>query len=447
MRILKFGGTSMSDAQTWQQVINIIKRYESPFVVVSATARTTRELLKAATTALNDIEKAQSIAADIKQRHNKLITGFLRDRQNSASPLEECNNWIDQHVEELNTRLDAINKEQELTEQEKDAVASIGEKLSSYLFAQCASAAGLPTQWIDATDIIRTDSDFGQANPDEEHIADQSVSLKELIIEDQIPVMGGYYGMGKNGLTTTLGFEGSDYSASLVGAALDAEAIEIWTDVSGIYTCDPRFVPDAKPIPQLSFQEATELAYFGAKVLHPSTTKPASKKQIPVWVKNIFEPDEPGTCISTESTNGTPVKAITYKENCTIVTVTSSQTVMGYEFLAGVFDILRWHHLAVDVVTTTEASVSIGIENGVNLDDAIEQLNGYGSVDVLNNQGIISLVGCSGDNFLVTDILSQVKNVPKNLISYSKSKGNLNLVVDKDQVLPVVKTIHKELFG
>jgi aspartate kinase len=447
MRILKFGGTSMSDTRTWQQVINIIKRYESPFVVVSATARTTRELIKAATTALDDIEEACGIATGINERHKKIISEFFDEHQSNATVLDDCNTWIDEHIDGLKSRLETINSEQEITEQNKDAVAAIGEQLSSYLFARCAAAVGLSTRWIDAADIIRTDSDFGQANPDENYIAQQATSLKEIIVKGNIPVMGGYYGMDENGQTTTLGFEGSDYSASLVGAAIDAEAIEIWTDVSGIYTCDPRFVPDAKPISQLSFQEATELAYFGAKVLHPSTTKPASKKQIPVRVKNIFVPDDPGTCISSKSTNVGPVKAITYKENCTIVTVTSSQTVMGYEFLAGVFDILRWHHLAVDVVTTTEASVSIGIENGTNLDDAIEQLNGYGSVEVLNDQGIISLVGCKSEESPVTDIISQVKNVPQNLISYSKSKGNLNLVVDKDEVLPIVKDLHQKLFS
>ena len=437
----------MSDASTWQQVINIITQYKSPFVVVSATARTTRKLIKAATAALDDIIEARGIAADIKQRHKKLTTEFLSNYQDKEYLIKNSDAWIEKQIEELNTQLDTINNEQELSEQKKDAVASIGEKLSSYLFAQCASAAGLTTQWVNATDIIRTDSEFGQANPDEEYIASQAVSLKKLIAKDKIPVMGGYYGMDKNGITTTLGFEGSDYSASLIGAALDAEAIEIWTDVSGIYTCDPRFVPDAKPIPQLSFQEATELAYFGAKVLHPSTTKPASKKNIPVWVKNIFEPDKAGTCISTDSASGEKIKAITFKENCKIMTITSSQTVMGYEFLAGVFDILRWHHLAVDVVTTTEASVSIGIENGSNLDDAIEQLSGYGSVEVLNNQGIISLVGCRNDKSKISDILSIVKSIPLNLISYSQSKGNLNFVTDKDQVVPVVKKIHQKLFS
>jgi len=447
MRILKFGGTSMGDAQTWKRVIEIIKTYDAPFVVVSATARTTRSLIKAAHKAIDHPQKAQIIADDIATRHNNIVEHFLADYDDSTQTLNACHNWIDIHTEELKEHLATIHNQQELTEQLKDVVASIGERLSSYLFAECGYAAGLYTTWLDATQIVRTDSNFGKASPSSEFISDKINSLQQKISTDNIPVMGGYYGMDDNENITTLGFEGSDYSASLVGAALDAEAIEIWTDVSGIYTCDPRFVPDAKPIPQLSFQEATELAYFGAKVLHPSTTKPASKKQIPVWVKNIFEPDEPGTCISTESANGGPVKAITYKENCTIVTVTSSQTVMGYEFLAGVFDILRWHHLPVDVVTTTEASVSIGIENGANLDDAIEQLRGYGSVDVLNNQGIISLVGCSNGTFLLTDILSEIKSVPQNLISYSESKGNLNLVVDNNQVLTVVKTIHSKLFS
>ncbi len=447
MRILKFGGTSMTDANTWHRVIDIITQYRSPFVVVSATAHTTRKLIEAATAAVNNIEEARGIAEDIEKRHKKLTAEFLLNQQKRKDLTKNCNTWIDQQIEELNIQLNVINNEQELSERKKDTVASIGEKLSSYLFTQCASAEGLATQWINANDIIRTDSEFGRANPDKAYISSRAQSLKELIKKDKIPVMGGYYGMDKNGITTTLGFEGSDYSASLIGAALDAEAIEIWTDVSGIYTCDPRLVSDAKPIPQLSFQEATELAYFGAKVLHPSTTKPASKKNIPVWVKNIFEPNEAGTCISTESASGEKVKAITFKENCTIVTITSSQTVMGYEFLAGVFDILRWHHLAVDVVTTTEASVSIGIENDSSLDNAIEQLRGYGSVEVLNNQGIISLVGCRNDKSQISDILSIIKSIPLNLISYSQSKGNLNLVTDKDQVVPVVKKIHQKLFS
>lgn len=448
MKVLKFGGTSMGDAQTWKQVIEIIKTYEAPFVVVSATARTTRALVEAAHKAIDAPQKANSIADNVANRHTNIVEHFLADYDDSTHPLKACHSWIDIHIKELKEHLTTIHNQQELTEQHKDVVASMGERLSSYLFAECGYAARLFTTWLDATEIIRTDSNFGKASPSVDFISDKINTLQQKISTGNIPVMGGYYGMDANENITTLGFEGSDYSASLVGAALNADAIEIWTDVSGVYTCDPQFIEDARPITQLSFQEATELAYFGAKVLHPSTTKPASKRSIPIHVKNIFEPEAPGTCISSESMNDQPVKAITYKEHCTIITVTSSQTVMGYEFLADVFDVLRWHQLPVDVVTTTEASVSIAIENREQIDEAITQLKIHGTVTQRSEQGIISLVGCKNSNRkLIMDILSQIDDVPLNMISYSKSKGNLNIVVDSKDTLPTVRQIHKKLFS
>lgn len=449
MHILKFGGTSMGDAQTWQRVLEIISQYERPFVIVSATARTTRQLLASAEEATEDLAEASKMANKIRERHQNIIDSFLINYPDSTPPIpEECQAWIDERTADLKSLLAQIHEEQKLTNQMRDEVASIGERLSSYLFAQCGLAAGFSTRWVNAAEVIRTDSDFGQASPDLDFINQQAAALIDELDSNHIPIMGGYYGRDENHNTTTLGFEGSDYSASLVGAALSVKAIEIWTDVSGIYTCDPRLISDAQPIPQLSFQEATELAYFGAKVLHPSTTKPASQKQIPVLVKNIFEPDEPGTRISSESVSNGRIKAMTFKENCAVITVTSSQTVMGYEFLAGVFDILRWHHLPVDVVTTTEASVSIAIENGNRIDEAVEQLNKYGSVDVLADQGIISLVGCEKNDGqkLVTDVLTEINSSSVNLISFSQSKGNLNIVMGKVHVKPSVKAIHKALF-
>ena len=447
MNVLKFGGTSMGDAQTWKRVIDIIGKYKTPFVIVSATARTTRSLLKAANKAIDDPQEAHTIADEIAARHNNIVNQFLADYKDSAQVLEACRSWIDIHIGELKNHLVTIHNQQELTEELKDVIASIGERLSSYLFAECGYVAGLYTTWLDATQIIRTDSNFGNASPDFDFISKKMNTLQQKISSSNIPVMGGYYGMDANKNFTTLGFEGSDYSASLIGAALDADAIEIWTDVSGVYTCDPRFIEDARPITQLSFQEATELAYFGAKVLHPSTTKPASKEDIPIHVKNIFEPDAPGTRISNKSTNGQPVKAITYKEHCTIITVTSSQTVMGYEFLADVFDTLRWHQLSVDVVTTTEASVSIAIENGDQIDEAVAQLQTHGTVKQQSSQGMISLVGCKkNDRQLIIDILRQMDNVTLNMISYSKSKGNLNIVVDTKHTITSVKRIHEKVF-
>lgn len=450
MHVLKFGGTSMGDEDSWKRVIDIINRYENPVIVVSATARTTRKLVAAAKKAPHSLEESYEIADNIHQRHRQLITNFLSGvSDNDPSILSECNTWIDSRISELKDYLTDIHNTQELTAATNDAIASIGERLSSYLFAKCAAATGIATTWIDAADIIRTDSDFGQANPDTDAINQHAKQLVKILENGNTPVLGGYYGQDENGRTTTLGFEGSDYTASLIGAALSAETIEIWTDVSGIYTCDPQLVSEANPIPQLSFREATELAYFGAKVLHPSTTKPASSNNIPIRVKNIFSPEDAGTVISAEARMYNGVKAITSKQDCSILTITSSQTVMGYEFLAGVFDILRWHHLPVDVVTTTEASVSIGIGNGHHLDEAAEQLTTYGAVNIIDQQGIISLVGCPKTNTqsLLDNVLADLNTDAVNLISYSKSKGNLNVVTDENLVESSVQAIHKRLFG
>lgn len=450
MKVLKFGGTSMGDEQTWQQVLQIIQRYPQPFVIVSATARTTRQLLAAAEQALNKINSAHKQAEKIHTHHVEIINNFLNNYPNAKPVIaKKCKSWIDKKIAELDNLLHDINKTQTLTLRQKDAIASIGEHLSSYLLAQCGSAAGLQTTWIDAAKIIRTDSDFGQASPDKEIINKKAGSVFDNLGNGTIPIMGGYYGKDKQGNITTLGFEGSDYSASLVGAALSADAIEIWTDVSGIYTCDPRVIDGARPIPQLSFQEATELAYFGAKVLHPSTTKPASQKQIPVRVKNIFDPEAPGTEITHQTVPNGNVKAITYKKDCSIITVTSSQTVMGYEFLSGVFDTLRLQHLPVDVVTTTEASVSIAIEHKNGLEQTVEQLKSLGDVKVETQNGIISLVGCRKDysQSFIKNILAHLNNRPIKLFSYSRSKGNLNIVMHQDDIIPSVKLIHDHLFG
>jgi len=449
MIVLKFGGTSMGDDHTWQQVLDIIDTYDRSMVIVSATARTTRQLMTAAEQAIENPDQARDIAADIQQRHQTIVSNFLENYPYADQQFAtNCLHWINDRIAELQQLLDDINADGELDLQTKDAVAAIGERLSSYLLVQCAQAAGHSTTWIDAADVIATDSNYGQATPNHSHINERADSLAEKIGDGQIPVMGGYYGQDAEGHTTTLGFEGSDYSASLVGAALAADAIEIWTDVSGIYTCDPRVVDKARPIPQLSFQEATELAYFGAKVLHPSTTKPASQKQIPIKVKNIFAPEKPGTTINHKTERNGRLKAITFKEHCSIITVTSSQTVMGYEFLAGVFDILRWHHLPVDVVTTTEASVSIAIEDGAGVNPAIEQLESYGTVNIENEQGIISLIGCdvTSEQSLINDVLGQTADGPVKLISFSRSKGNLNLVMNSNQVEEAVKQIHQQLF-
>src|SRR5699024_1559875 len=450
MHILKFGGTSIGDEQSWRRVLEIIKGYQRPFIIVSATARTTRQLLQAAHTALDSQPEAIKKADRIRRRHHGLVSNFLEQSEARHPEIDEaCHQWINQQCHSLETKLSHINQRQELSPKCKDAIAAIGERLSSDLFARCGQAYGLPTRWIDAGELMRTNSNFGKAEPDTASINKLAAEQLQAFPKKAIAVMGGFYGQDHQGNTTTLGFEGSDYSAGLVGAALSAEAIEIWTDVSGIYTCDPRVVQEARPIPELSFQQATELAYFGAKVLHPSTTKPAFQQNIPIRVKNIFCPQDAGTSIlSTASYNGR-AKAMTFKKEATILTITSGNTVMGHEFLANIFQALNTLRLPVDVVVTTEASVAIAVEQHQAIAGLIDRLQPLGQVEVTRRQGIISLIGCNAERTqdLVNDVLECLESETINLISFSQSKRNLNVVLNQQLITEAVRKIHRSIFG
>lgn len=440
----------MGDEHTWRKVIEIIKKYDQPVVVVSATARTTRRLVKAAVLAPKDITQSLEIAEEISNRHKALIENLLsHSKQNETRQArKQCIQWIDQETQKLKDYLTSASENGHLSESLKDAVASVGERLSSYLFATCAPLFDLATTWIDASNIITTDSQFGSANPLSEKILNNVHQLSQAATDGKIPVIGGYYGQDTIGNITTLGFEGSDFTASVIGSALDASAIEIWTDVSGIFTCDPRIVKDAKPIKELSFTEATELAYFGAKVLHPSTMKPASKKQIPVKVKNIFEPDHPGTVIHSEAKEDGRAKALTFIDKATIITVQASDSTKGYQFLADIFEVLNAFHLPVDVVTTTEASVSLALETGRFENEFIQKLEKLGDVQQTSGQAIISLIGCNFSTVahLTEEVLNAVPALECSMISFSKSKKNLNLVVSEKDVLETVKKLHEKVF-
>lgn len=451
LTVLKFGGTSMGDEHTWRKVLEIIKKYEHPVVVVSATARTTRKLVEAAEWAPQNLEKSLETADEISARHKKLVSNLLSHTEGEKTDAirTKCNQWIDKQIHELQDYLRSANKKKEITESIKDAISSVGERLSSFLLAACAPLFGLSTTWIDAGRIITTDSQFGSANPLPENIQANIKELSDIISDHQIPVIGGYYGQDQEGNITTLGFEGSDYTASLIGAALDASGIEIWTDVSGIFSCDPRVVENAKPIKELSFTEATELAYFGAKVLHPSTMKPASKKQIPIKVKNIFEADHAGTIIYAAAGENGTAKALTFIEEATIITIQASDSTKGHQFLAHVFEILNSFHLPVDVVTTTEASVSLALASD-NFDlKLIEKLDTIGDIQQTHSQSIISLIGCNFKHAkLISDkVLEAISGTDIAIMSYSKDKKNLNVVVSQKELIDAVKSIHKNIFS
>lgn len=451
LHILKFGGTSMNDHQTWKKVLEIIKNYEYPIVVVSATAKTTRQLIEAGELAAdNKLDKAMVMGESIKLRHLGILHNFLRENPHPKRGLieESCEKKLDEKIGLLQKFLTYTHKVGELTPAMKDAIASIGEQISSYLLAQCGLATDQLTQFVDAKKIIKTDNNYGNAFPNFGLINQKIGSLETLLDGGFTPVIGGFYGEAPDGTTTTLGFEGSDYSASLIGGALHAKSIEIWTDVSGVFTSDPRFIKDAKPIPELSYFDATEMAYFGSKVLHPSTLKPAQERNIPVFVKNMFKPEDPGTKIIRDSQQDQKALAVSFKDDIALLTVSAYETVMGYNFLTRVFKALEDHRLAVDAVNTTEASVTIALSDSDKLDEIAKNLIEIGTVDLEREKGLISIIGyqSSETTELAKDIFNAIPSVSLDMVSFTKQKRILNLAVDKKVIVETAQKIHSSLF-
>ncbi|WP_103664331.1 aspartate kinase [Gracilimonas amylolytica] len=452
INVLKFGGTSMADHKTWKKVLEIIKNYEWPVVVVSATARTTRQLVKAAQLAASgDLEGAFEISESIKQRHQDIVDNFLQENPHAKNDLirESCFKNMDAKIGKLNKLLTYTSRQGKLSPQMKDAISAMGEQISSYLLAQCGLSLGMMTQHIEARRLIKTDNEYGKANPNKMLISQHCGSLETVLENGFTPIIGGFYGEAPDKTITTLGFEGSDYSASLIGGAVGAETIEIWTDVSGVYTGDPRFIPEAKPLAEISYFDATEMAYFGAKVLHPSTLKPAQERNIPVYVKNMFKPEDAGTKIVREADHDLPVLALSFKQNMSLLTVSAHETLMGFSFLPKVFSVLESYRLPVDAVNTTEASVTIAISDDVILDQLSKDFIEIGSVSIERGKGLLTLIGCSvqtASNFRNL-LLEPLSDLNIDMISFTKEKRIFNLVIDDEELLPSAQKIHRTLFS
>jgi aspartate kinase len=441
----------MADHKTWKQVLEIINNFEFPVVVVSATARTTRQLVEAGELAAwGKLKEALEISAGIKGRHNKIVEDFLEDNPHEKNKLikDSCRKNTEAKINKLNKLLSYTERQGVLSPQMRDAISAMGEQISSYLLAQCGLALNMMTQHIEARKIIKTDAEYGRANPNLLEINQRSGSLETVLESGFIPIIGGFYGESPKKTITTLGFEGSDYTASLIGGAVNAKTIEIWTDVSGIYTSDPRFIPDAKPLDEMSYFDATEMAYFGAKVLHPSTLKPAQERNIPVFVKNMFEPEASGTKIIRESHHELDVLAMSFKQDIATLTISAYETVMGYSFLTKVFAVLEKHRLAVDAVNTTEASVTIALSDSALLDTLSKEFIEVGNVSLAKDKGLLTLIGCSvhSAHKLTEQVFDTLGDVPLDLISFSKEKRILNLVLNNDELIDTAQRVHKKLF-
>ena len=447
MIVCKFGGTSVADAHAIGRVIDIIaaKRDRQPVVVVSALGGATNQLLDVAHKASQgELLAAVQIIEQLRERHLREAATLL----DGAPDAEELAHEIGVTFDELAHLAEAFRTLGYLTPRSLDTVAAIGELLSSQIVAAAFRHRGFEADFVDARDVVRTNDFFTKAEPDVDGIAlaAQQV-LVPLLQRGRIPVMGGFVGATAARVTTTLGRGGSDFSASLIGAAVDAEAIEIWTDVDGMLTADPRVIPTAQLIERISFEEAAELAAFGAKVLHPATIAPAVQRGIPVYVFNSRRPEGKGTMIAFDAPR-LPVRAIAGKRSATMVKLRSSRMLLAPGFLRRVFEVFERHRTSVDVVTTSEVSASVTLDDTHNLAAILQDLAEFGDVSVERRSGVLAVVGAglADGSAALAQAMAALGPIKVHMASLSATGINFTLVVDDEQVVPAMQRLHATFF-
>ncbi len=446
---MKFGGTSVEDAKSMRTVIEVIRkeRAQTPIVVLSAISGATNILLESARTAQEGkLESAILLLNGLFDRHVTVMENLIDNRQTVQQLIAS----FKQRFEELQNLCQGIAILGELTNRSLDAIASVGELLSTQILSEAIRTQGLPAQWVDARTFMITDSNFTSAAPQFDQIdAKVKEILSPLIASSKIIITQGFIGSNVKGITTTLGRGGSDYSASIIGAALDAKEIQIWTDVDGILTADPRIAPGAQKLRMISFREAAELAYFGAKVLHPSTIFPAVEKDIPVVVLNSKRPGNSGTrIVSHPPKTHIPVKSIACKRGITVVNVQSLRMLMAYGFLESIFSVFNKYQTSVDLVSTSEVAVSLTIDNTATLDKIVVELSEFAEVSILKHQGIICIVGdqMRSTAGVADQIFNALHEVNLVMISQGASEINMSLVIDETKVDEAVRRLHKQFF-
>jgi aspartate kinase len=363
----------------------------------------------------------------------------------------EIESRIGENFEELDRMARAIAVLRSVPAASRDHFLAHGERISAAVVAAALKARGLPALAVDSRQVIITDNHFGRARPDEAEIERRArEQLLPACARGEIPVAGGFFGATRQGETTTLGRGGSDWSAALLGAALGASVVEIWTDVGGMMTADPRVVPEARIIETISFDEASELAYFGARVLHPLTLAPAIEKGIPVRIRNSREPDLPGTEVRSTAPSGpSGARSIAYKKGIATVDIVTSRMLMASGFLRTLFEVFARHETPVDMVTTSEVSVSVTVDELSRLDDIREDLEELAQVEVVRGRALVCLVGqdLKFKPGIAARIFRAVERINILMISQGASRRNVSFVVEEKDVEEAVRLLHREFFG
>jgi aspartate kinase len=437
--VSKFGGTSMGSIQAMERSATISIERDSFLVVVSATSGTTDLLIQLAQNAsAGNIELTEKNLYAIKERHEAMMK--------EISSTYEAREILKSHFTELELLVQNITLLKELTPKAHDHILSLGERMSSLLFKEVLQLK-LPhkkIQLLDAREFIKTDSNFGKATPQIDIIAHQCSKLEK----NNLYVTQGFIGSDTEGNTTILGRGGSDYSAALFAEGLKATTLEIWTDVAGIATTDPRICKKAKIIPEISYAEAGEMAQYGAKVLHPATIAPAVRQSIPVFVGSTFEKDLPGTWIRGSVNDRPAVRAITRRSNQALLTISNPSMFNAYGFMGKVFEIFGMNRISVDCVTTSEIAIAVTVDHAtLENKNFIEDLKSIGSIEIETGLALISLIGNDlfARNSLAKTIFSSVETTSIRMMSFGASSYNFNFLVKDDVSQACIENLHQTL--
>ncbi len=436
MIVLKFGGTSVGSASMMDRTLDVVGKVldQSPVLVSSAMTKMTDLLLAICKHATRgEAESALTQFKQLEEHHRQTAVELLTG---NPTELAACNVALDIYFGELGSIVRGLTLIREVSPRSQDNVVSFGERLSTLLLYHKARAKGLSASLVDARSAIKTDEHFTSANL----LKDATTEACRAAFKphkNHLIITQGFIASSEKGITTTLGRGGSDYSATIIGAALGASAVEIWTDVDGIMTTDPRIIPHAKVLPEISYAEAAELSYFGAKVIHPSTIQPAVDLGIPVWVKNTKNPAAIGTVITPKGPVGiTGVQAIAAKKNISVITVKSTRMINAFGFLRRIFEVFDAHKVSVDLIATSEVSVSITIEDATHIKAIRRDLESFAEVEVEDHQSIVCLVGrdlWKNGAFMVS-VFTALQEIPLRLITMGSSDINLSLVVPQNEL-------------
>jgi len=438
MQVYKFGGTSVGSASNIRRIGSLLGSKQDKLVVVSAMSGTTNALVEVNECCKRkDIEKGELILKELKQKYLETSRFLLQNAQNKALYSEYLAgkfNWL---IELLHT--------QNCQENEKTILAQ-GEIITSELIQYYLTEKGLQPVLLQALNFMRIDDN---REPDFEYITTHLAIEMQRYPDSSLYLTQGFVCTNPTGKTDTLTRGGSDYTATILGNVLDADEIQIWSDIDGMHNNDPRYVQNTKTVSFLAFEEAEELAYFGAKVLHPTCILPAKVKNIPVKLKNTMNPESEGTLISSSPVSKTKgFKAVAAKDGIVAIKIQSERMLLAYGFLRKIFEIFEAHKTSVDMITTSEVSVSMTIDNSTHLDKIVAELQLLGNVEIMTNQTIICVVGNldASETGLLNMLTTALKQIPIRMVSYGSSQSNATFLINSENKIAALQALSSKIF-